>query len=73
MDRRDKINEVFSLVRDYHNGTTSFVPWLVDAERDMHVLGTVGLEKEQLKKQRAELKVSRAISTPLTLISTHLI
>lgn len=59
-DRSEKLNEVFPLVRDYHDSMTSFVPWLTTAERDMHVLDTVSFDHAQLTKQRAELKVSES-------------
>lgn len=57
-DRSEKLNEVFPLVRDYHDSVTSFMPWLSIAERDMLAVGTVSCDHAQLRKQRAELKVS---------------
>ena len=57
-DRSEKLNEVYPLVRDYHDSVTSFVPWLTTAEQDMQAFGTVSLDHAKLMKQRAELKVS---------------
>ena len=57
-DRSEKLNEVYPLVRDYHDSVTSFVPWLTTAEQDMQAFGTVSLDHAKLMRQRAELKVS---------------
>lgn len=59
-DLSEKLNEVFPLVRDYHDSVTSFVPWLTTAERDMLAFDTVSFDHAQLTKQRAELKVSES-------------
>ena len=61
-DRSEKLNEVFPLVRDYHDSVTSFVPWLATAELDMQTFGTVSCDHARLTKQRAELKVSESLT-----------